>query len=120
MTEKQQAQGVNVGVKTEGANVVLLFNTEGLGTLPINMEPQAAFELAESMARAAHFARFGKEVQSDESYIAEQARARATETIRMMLTQRLSIMLNSMREDRAWSNGRLAQEIIDVVLKRLT
>lgn len=112
-------QPVTVDVTDLRGAVVMHLRTAGASDIPINLDPQAACELAEKMARAAHIARYGKPLQADAGYLLEQVKSRVTEQMRMLLVQRLSVMLNSLREDRTWSNGRLAAELVDVILAKV-
>lgn len=115
-----EAQNVTVDVVVELGRVGLHLRSAGVGTIPISVDAQAAFDLGEKLARAAHEARFGVPLQSDESYLREQINRRTTEDYRRMLVRKLEIMLNSTRADGAkWSNERLAAEIVDIVLSRV-
>lgn len=111
--------GVAMNVAISGGNVLLLLTAEGLTDIPITVTPQAAFELGEQMGRAAHEARFGQKVPSDMGYLHQQVRERCTEDMRKLLSQRVNVMLNSLREDKKWSNEKLARELVDVVLTRV-
>lgn len=69
--------------------VVTTLRAPGIGALPITVDPQAAFEMGEKLARAAHEARFGEPLQSDVQYLAEQIKKRATEDWQAMMLRRL-------------------------------
>lgn len=95
------------------------FYTDGVPPITIPMDPQAAFEMGEKLARAAHVARFGKAPQSDGSYLHDQIRQRVTEDLRKMLIQRCAVMMNSIRNSPLYSNDRLAAEVVDTVLTKV-
>ena len=117
-TEKP-TQAVTWEVGAEQGQAWIRFYTNGASPITIPINPQAAFEMGENLARAAHFARHGHANQSDSGYLLEQAKNKATEQMRMMLVQRLSVMLNSLREDKTWSNGLLAVELGDVIFSKV-
>lgn len=112
-------QAVNVSVTDRDGQVVLMLTTDSASPLPIVVDPQAAFDLGEQMARAAHTARFGSAPASDHLYLQEQIRSRVTEQLRGFMIRRLELMLNSLREDKTWSNRRLATELLDTVLTKV-
>lgn len=116
---EKKAQPVTWEVGAERGQAWIRFYTQGANPLTIPIEPQAAFDMGENLARAAHFAKHGRANQADAGYLLEQAKNKATEQMRQMLTQRLNVMLNSLREDKTWSNRRLAQELIDVVFAKV-
>lgn len=109
---------VIVRVVDQGNQVVLSLRAKGVPDVNIPIDTQAAFELGEALARTAHFVKFGHDVQSDKSYIAEQVRARTTEHYRNFLVTRVTRMLESLREDKKWTNRKLAEEIVDVVVTK--
>lgn len=102
-----------------GNKVVLRLTAPGVPPIEIPMDPQAAFEGGEAMARMAHAVRFPHEtLKTDQSYIAEQVRARTTEHYRHFLVNRVKLMFNSLREDKKWSNQKLAEEVVDVIVTK--
>lgn len=111
-------QAVRFTIVDGGDKVILRLSTVGVPDINIPMDPQAAFEGAEVMARLAHKVRFGTEIKSDRSYIADQVRARVTEEYRHFLVNRIKLMLNSMREDKKWTNQKLAEELVDTVVSK--
>lgn len=115
-----EAQAVNVDIDIRDGAVVLKLSSTGVPEVPIALSPQIAFELGEKLARAAHQARYGEPIQTDESYLAQQIRQRTTEQYRAFLIRRIEIMLNSMRENKVFTNVKLAQELVDTVLTKLT
>lgn len=113
------SEAVNLEVTVKAGQVVLTLRTDRATPIPITVEPQAAFELGEQMARAAHEAREGKPPPSDESYLRDQIKRRTTEDYRNMLVRKVEIILNSMREDKKWSNRKMSEELTDIVLSRV-
>ena len=76
-------------------------------------EPKNLLEICEALAKAAFEARDGIKPLGD------TLKAELVERHRMILTQRIALMMNSMREDKKISNGKLAQEIADVMLREV-
>jgi hypothetical protein len=112
-------QSVRTDVAVFGKSVVLTLSTDGVGSLPITLEPQAASELAELLARNAFEAFHGKPARTDISHLHAQVRNKVTDHMRGFLAKRLEVMLNSLREDRNWSNEKLAGELVDIVLTKV-
>ena len=83
------------------------------------MEPQAALEGAEQLARAAHMARFGKPTQSDRGYLAEQIRSRCTDQIRDWMVNRVTHMLKTLRTSPAYPDRKLAETLVDTVMTKV-
>lgn|GEM_PF-5879368 len=122
MAETDQAtQGVTWEVGDKNGKCWVRFSTAGAQPLTITIDPQAAFEMGELLARAAHQARFGAPpANADASYLADQIRRRTTEDSRKFLVRRIEIMLNSLRENRTWTNVRLAQKLVETVMAKVT
>lgn len=119
MPDQPSVTAVTWTVQDRGNAVIIRFSTEGASPLEISVDPQAAFDIGEQLARAAHTARFGEPLQSDMSYLQDQIKKRMTEDYRMFLTQRATVMLNSLRHSAQWSNGRLAAELVDTILTKI-
>ena len=119
MADEMQAQAVKWEVGTEAGQVWIRFTTPGVNPLTITVDPQAAFEQGEMLARAAHQARFGKAPVSDQAYLQEQIRNRVTEDLRKFMVTRVSVMLNSLRTNKHYSNPKLAAELVDTILTKL-
>ncbi|MCR4331265.1 MAG: hypothetical protein NUV34_00955 [Sulfuricaulis sp.] len=119
MADQPAVQGVSWTVQDRKGVVVMRLTTEGAQPLEISVDPQAAFDIGEQLARAAHTARFGEPLKSDMSYLQDQIRKRTTEDYRMFLVQRVTVMLNSLRNSPGWSNGRLAAEVVDTILTKV-
>ena len=73
--------------------------------------PDMALEVAESFASAAFEARDGTKPVGD------ALKAELVEKNRMIATQRVASMLNSLRENRRVSNGSCVQQIVDQIFK---
>lgn len=120
MPNDTPTQEVKWEVVQRPGTVIARFSTQGVRPIEIPMAPQAAFEMGEKLARAAHHARYGAPLMSDESYLAQQIRARTTEHYRAFLVRRLEVMLNSLREDRSYTHRRLAETLCDTILTKVT
>lgn len=97
MTQVSEAHGnVDVALAVESGKVVMTFHQP---TNLIVFDPQNAFNLGEALARTAHRAKFGKEAPSDNSYIAQQVKARITEQMRDKMVTRVAQMLRSMMQE---------------------
>lgn len=84
----------------------------------IFFEPQAAFNLAENMARAAHNARFpGEKLPSDFSYLAQQIKQRLTDEMRDRLVVRVRTMLPSVLESKDLNY--VARQVVDTIFAAL-
>ena len=112
-------QAVRWEVGQQDGKCFVRFTTAGANPLTIPMEPQAASEMGEMMARAAHMAVFGKPLKGDIGYLKDQVKSRVTDRLRQMMVTRLTVMLNSLREDKTRSNRKLATELVDVVLNKV-
>ena len=119
--EPKKQAAVRWEVGAELGMMWLKLTADGVPPVQISVDPQAGFEMGEAMARAAHTARYGKPPpDGDMSYLHQQVKARVTEQLETMLANRITVMLNTMREDRQWSNQRLAKELIGRVLDKVT
>ena len=76
----------------------------------VRYDPENAINVAEAMTRAAFEARDGLKPVGD------ALKGELIERHRMTLTQRVSLMLNSLREDRTKTNGQIAKQIVDTCL----
>lgn len=79
----------------------------------IAFDPDNARLVAEAMARAAYKAHYGRDAPADRSVLGQQVKARVTDEIHDTMVQRIALMLNSMRENRQFSNGQLALILVD-------
>ena len=80
----------------------------------IDFDPQSAFDMAEGLARTAHKVRFGKNPPTDNSYLAQQIKARLTEQVRDKMVGRVALMLTSMlRQEK--THGYMAMQIVDTI-----
>lgn len=119
MAEGKPVQSVWLEVGADRGQAWIKISTAGASPITIPIDPQAAFECAEKLARAAHTAKFGEPPQSDESYIRDQIRARVTDNIRDRMTNRVSLMLNTLREDKRHNNRALAQLLVETILQKV-
>lgn len=106
-------------VSVFGKNVVLTLSAPGVGSVPIALDPQAAAELAELLARNAFEAYHGRPARTDMSHLEAQTKNKVTDHMRGMLVRRFEIILNSTRNDGAWPNLKLANELVDIVLNKV-
>ena len=102
---------VECELEVREGKVLVRFKTEGVRDLEIEVGPQIAFDWGRSLIKAAENAHKGKsslilpgELLDDKL---ERARAQAI--------QRVALMLNSTRENKTYSNRRLAQVVVDAV-----
>lgn len=76
-------------------------------------DPQNCLDVSEAMAAAAFEAREGVKPVGD------ALKAELVERHRIRLTQRVAVMLNSLREDRTKSNGHVAKAVVDAMLREV-
>ena len=119
MADEKPTQAVRLEVGHENGKAWIRLSTAGVNPITIPMEPQAAFEGAEQLARAAHMARFGKPPQSDRSYLAEQIKSRCTDQIRHWMINRVTHMLRTLRTSPAYSDRKLAETLVDTVMTKV-
>ena len=119
MADATREQAVRLEVGHDQGKAWIRLSTAGVPPITIPMDPQAAFEGAEQLARAAHMARYGKPAQSDDSYLKEQIRARLTDQMRDWLCNRLTIMLKTIRHSPEYSDRRLAETMVDTVMTKV-
>lgn len=114
-----EAKDVRVDVTVFNGAVVMVLSSGGVGSVPINLDPQSSFELGEKLARASHEARFGQPLDSDENYLRDQIRKRTTEDYRNMMVRKVELVTTGMlREPTRWPPKKAAEEIVDIVLSR--
>ena len=119
MAEAKTEQAVRLQVGHDGGKAWIRLSTKGVPPITIPMDPQAAFEGAEQLARAAHMARYGKPAQSDGSYLKEQIKARLTDQMRDWLCNRVTHMLKTIRHSPEYSDRRLAETVVDTVMTKV-
>ena len=83
------------------------------------LDPQTAVQVAEQMARAAHVVRFGREPRSNADVLADEIRAKATDTMRQHCINRTVLLLRQFQETKP-SLEVQATHIVDHVLQRVT
>lgn len=110
---------VRFEVGNDGGTAWIRLSTPGVPPITIPMDPQAAFEGAENLARAAHMARFGKPPHSDRSYLAEQIKSRVTDQIRDWMVNRVTHMLKTLRTNPAYPDRKLAETLVDTVMTKV-
>jgi hypothetical protein len=119
MAEGKPVQAVVLEVGTDRGQAWLRLSTPGVSPITIPIEPQAAFECAEQLARAAHTAKYGKPPQSDKSYLAEQIKSRVTDQIRDWMVNRVTHMLRTLRTNPAYPDRKLAETLVDTVMTKV-
>lgn len=78
--------------------------------MEVRYDPENMISVAEAMTKAAFEARDGIKPVGD------ALKAELVERHRMTLTQRVSLMLNSLRDDKTKTNGVLAKTLVDAML----
>ena len=116
MAEKNAAVYVRVG--DEEGQVVVLFSKDPEGSTPANIsqwrtDPTECLEIVAAMADAAFRADSGIKP------VGPALKASLIEQHRMKLTQRFSLMLTTMRQDKLMSNGQIAQRLVDAALQEV-
>jgi hypothetical protein len=86
-------------------------------TTSISFDPQRAFEFGEQMARTAHKARFGEEVENDGKYLSRQIRQRMTEDLRDKMITRVRVMLPSLLDSK--NLDYTARSIVDTIFSEV-
>lgn len=109
----ESAQSVSVVIADERGVVTMTLRSTGVGDVPITLDPQAASELSEKLALAAHNAQSGSKL-----VLLPETPAHMADRKRPMLVRRLEVMLNSLRYGQ-WSNKRLAEEMVDTVMTKV-
>ena len=86
----------------------------------IVFDAQNAYQVGEALSRAAHEARYGvpASAEADESYVAQQIRARVTEDMRVRAINRVTLMLGSM-ERHGRTPGYIAMQLVDAILREV-
>lgn len=101
---------VEMMVGNENGKVVVIFNEP---TQRIEFDPQNCIDVARCMTDNAFEARDGVKPVGD------TLKAELIERHRMTLTQRLSLMLGTMRQDRLITDGVLSQRLVEACLKEI-
>jgi len=83
------------------------------------LDPNNGFNIAESMARASHRARFGAEPPDDGSYLGQQVRARVTEQLRQRMVARATVMMTGLY-DKTKTPNEIAKLVVDALLSLAT
>lgn len=111
----EDKEAIHVAMQDEGGQVVLLFDRLVQAWV---MDPQNAFEIAEGMARCAHAAKFGRQVQSDKSYLGQQILKRVTEEVRLRMIREADFSLTKMMEQNRKADF-MAAEIVNRILSEV-
>ena len=117
--DDRPSQAVAIEVGHTGGTAWIRLSTKGVPDVTIPIEPQAAFDTAERLARAAHTAKYGKPPATDASYIQEQIRSRVTDQIRDWMVNRVTHMLRTLRTSPAYSDRKLAETLVDTVMSKV-
>lgn len=106
---------VDVALGIHDGKIVMTWRTP---TSIITFDPENAFQLAEAIARSAHEAKFGKVVQTDKSYLAQQIKYRVTDEIRGRMVLEAGFSLKKMLEQDRGPDY-IAKEIVDRILSEV-
>ena len=107
---------VNIAIAAKAGKVVVRFQR------PVEnwvLDPQNGFEIGEALARTSHRARFGREPPTDQSYLAQQVRARVTEQLRQRMVARATVMMTSLYTEKK-EPAKIAQLLVDALLAMAT
>lgn len=107
--------GVDVAIGVQDGKVIAKWQ---MPTAQIVFDPQNAYRIGEALARAAHEAQHGVAVQSDESYLAEQVRARIGDQWRARMINRFVRMFGSMERQRK-TPAYIAEQMVDALLREI-
>ena len=119
MADQRTTQGVRWEVGARKGEAWIKLSTPDVPPIEIGIEPQAAFEMGEGLARVAHHAKFGKPPQSDRSYLQEQIKSRVTDQLREWMVNRVTHMLKTLRTDPAYKDRKLAETLVDTILTKV-
>ena len=107
----------DIGVAVVNGKVVLKFfregTTESRNVQQIELDHQNAIDIARGMTDAAW------ELRDGVKPVGDSLKAELIERHRDTLRPRLNIMLNSTRENKTVTNGKLAMSIIDVIFSEI-
>ena len=116
MSERNAPIYVRIGI--EDKQVLLLFTKDPEGGIPANtskwvLDPAQCLEITQAMADAAF------EADTDLKPVGPALKATLVENHRMKLTQRLSLMLGTMRGDKLKTDGQIAQALVEECLREI-
>lgn len=101
---------VEIAIRSEDGLVILKFDRD-VGYIEI--DPTNCLDICEAMATAAFESRDGVKP------VGKALKSELIERHRMKLTQRIALILNGSRENLTLTNGRLAQQLVEVMLKEV-
>lgn len=109
---------VYVRVMSDGGRVVILFAEDVDGSKPAaishwEIDPPQCMMIVEAMARSAF------EADTSLKPVGDSAKAGMVEQYRMTLTQRVALMLGTLRQDKMKTDGEVAQAVVEVCLKEI-
>lgn len=104
----QMSESIDIAVGTLNDKVVLKFPH---AIEYVELDAQNCMDISEAMASAAF------EIKHGLPAAGPALKAELVEKHRMQLTQVIAFNLNSTREDKTISNGRLAQDVVETCLK---
>ena len=116
MSEHKDPVYVRLGA--DDGQVRLMFSKDVGGLQPANIsqwviDPKECLQISEAMATAAF------EADTSIKPVGPALKATLVENHRMKLTQRFSLMLATMRQDKMVSNGQIAQRLVDAALQEV-
>lgn len=116
MSEHNQPVYVRIGV--EEKQVMLLFCKDPEGSIPSNIskwmvDPAQCLEISEGMATAAF------EADTSLRPVGPALKATLMENHRIKLTARVALMLTTLRGDKLKTDGMVARDIVDAMLKEV-
>lgn len=109
---------VFVAVGRDEGRVHILFAKDPECTQPMSvdrwvLDAEECLQIAEAMAQAAF------ESRDNVKPVGEALKAEIVERHRMLLTHRVSLMLNTLRDDKTKGNGTIAKQIVDACLSEV-
>ena len=109
---------VYVRLGADDGQVVLIFSEDVGGQKPVTIshwviDPMECLQISEAMATAAF------EADTSIKPVGPALKATLVENHRMKLTQRFSLMLATMRQDKLMTDGQIAQRLVDAALQEI-
>ena len=109
---------VYVRLGAEDGQVLLMFTEDPEGSKPANIsqwriDPRECLAISEAMATSAF------EADTTLKPVGPALKASLIENHRMKLTQRVALMMGTLREDKLVTNGRIAQAVVDAAIQEI-